>query len=618
MSEKREKLFADFPKTPTQEWEDIIIKDLKGADYAKKLLWKTNENFIIKPYYREEDLNNLEYLLQIPGEFPFVRGTKENGNDWKITQLITESDLKKANTIAVHAVKKGANALILNAKELNNINDLSAILENIDLNTISVRFENHVSYPNLAKLFLHYIEEKKYDKKRIQGSFNYDPITYMLQHNSFWKSKEDDLAEILALHQSIGKELLHFQYITINGNILHNCGTNIIQELAYALAAANEYLAYASDNKINIEEIAPYINFTFSIGSNYFMEIAKLRSARLLWATIVEQYQPEIAETAKMHITSFSSMWNKTTYDAHVNMLRATTEGMSAAIGGADAIVLNPYDESFRPSDDFSRRIARNTQIILKEEAHFDKINDPAAGSYYIENLSNSLSEEVWKLFCDIEKKGGIIQCGLNGSIKEAVDESCRKRDMDIATRRMILLGTNQYPNTNEQMLDKIKSIDTPQYKGLQPYRAALAFEKMRLATETYAQSNPRPKVFLLKIGNLAMRQARAGFITNFFGCIGYEIIETQGYKTPAEGVKDALNSKANIVAICSSDEEYLDFASEITQIIKKQNPAVLCIVAGNPVEIIESLKAAGVDDFIHIKLNVLETLRRYNQLLGI
>ena len=440
----------------------------------------------------------------------------------------------------------------------------------------------------------------------------------MLQHNSFWKSKEDDLAEILALHQSIGKELLHFQYITINGNILHNCGTNIIQELAYALAAANEYLAYASDNKINIEEIAPYINFTFSIGSNYFMEIAKLRSARLLWATIVEQYQPEIAETAKMHITSFSSMWNKTTYDAHVNMLRATTEGMSAAIGGADAIVLNPYDESFRPSDDFSRRIARNTQIILKEEAHFDKINDPAAGSYYIENLSNSLSEEVWKLFCDIEKKGGIIQCGLNGSIKEAVDESCRKRDMDIATRRMILLGTNQYPNINEQMLDKIKSIDTPQYKGLQPYRAALAFEKMRLATETYAQSNPRPKVFLLKIGNLAMRQARAGFITNFFGCIGYEIIETQGYKTPAEGVKDALNSKANIVAICSSDEEYLDFASEITQIIKKQNPAVLCIVAGNPVEIIESLKAAGVDDFIHIKLNVLETLKRYNQLLGI
>lgn len=618
MSKEREKLFADFPKISTNEWEDIIIKDLKGADYAKKLLWKTNENILVKPYYREEDLKELDYLMQIPGEFPFVRSTKESGNDWKITQVIDETDIKLANKFSLESIAKGTDALIINAKNIHTLNDLQILLEGIDLQSVNIRFENHISYPTLAELFIQYIENKKYDKNSIEGSFNYDPISFLLQHNTFWKSKEEDLSQIIALHESIGKALPNFKYITINGNLLHNCGSSITQEIALSLAIAHEYLAYAIDHKIDIDEIATRMNFTFSIGSNYFLEIAKLRTARLLWATIVEQYQPEVAQTAKMFITSFSSLWNKTTYDAHVNMLRTTTEGMSAAIGGADAIVLNPYDVTYKSSDDFSRRIARNTQIILKEEAHFDKVNDPAAGSYYIENLTHALAEQAWQLFCDTEKQGGIISAALQGRIKEAVEESCRKRDMDIATRRMVLLGTNQYPNYIEQMIDKVKQTESVSHKGLQPYRGALPFEELRLATEAYSKNHPRPKVFLLKIGNLSMRQARAGFITNFFGCIGYEIIETQGYKTAAEGAKDALDAKAHIVAICSADEEYIDFVPEIVQAIKHQNTNTLCIIAGNPTESMEGLKAAGIDDFIHIKLNVLETLQRYNQTLGI
>lgn len=617
MRKKQNRLFSEFPEISTQEWENVIQKDLKGSDYAKRLIWKTDENFLVKPYYRVDDLNELDYLNQIPGKSSFAKEANV-GNEWKIIQHITEPNLKNANALALNSVQKGANALFLNAKNIHTKEDICNLLDGIDLNTITIRFENHVSYPKLASLFLAYIEEKKIDKEAVQGSFDFDPIMFMLLHNKFHKSQQEDLSEIITMHQQIGEKLPLFQYITVNGNILHNCGASIIQELAYALAMGNEYLVFANDNGISIDDIAPKINFTFSIGSNYFMEIAKLRVARLLWATIVEQYQPSIAELTKIKINSISSSWNKTVYDANVNMLRTTTEGMAAAIGGADAILLSTYDETYKAENNFSSRIARNSQIILKEEAHFDKVNDPAAGSYYIENLTHSLADETWKLFLETENQKGIITLGLKGKIKETVEESCQKRNMDIATRRITLLGTNQYPNLNESMLDKIEEKETPIYEGLQPYRGAIAFEELRLATEQYAKKHGKPKIFLLKIGKIAMQQARAGFITNFFGCAGYEIIENPGYKTVEQGVKEALASNAQIVAICSSDEEYETYAAEIAKALKAKNPKLHCVIAGNPTDIIDMLKTAGVDDFIHVRLNLIETLNRYNKLLGI
>ncbi|NLJ81634.1 MAG: methylmalonyl-CoA mutase small subunit, partial [Bacteroidales bacterium] len=456
------------------------------------------------------------------------------------------------------------------------------------------------------------------DKTKVTGSFDYDPITYLLLHNKFWKSKEEDLQEIVYLQQNIGKQLPNFNYISSNGNILHNCGTTIVQELAYSLAIANEYIVFATEKGLSIDDIAPHIQFTFSIASNYFMEIAKLRVGRMLWASIVEAYNPSVAEAGKINCYSISSSWNKTMYDSNVNMLRATTEGMAAAIGGTDAILLAPFDETYKDADSFSQRLAKNIQVILKEEAHFDKVNDPAAGSYYIENLTHSMANEVWNLFLEIENTGGLIQSAMQGKIKEAVEASCQKRNMDIATRKIVLLGTNQYPNTNESMIDKISLKPIATYKGLQPYRGAIPFEELRLATEKWAKKHGRPKVFLFKIGNLAMRQARAGFISNFFGCAGYEIIETPGYKTAEEGLKDVKYSNPHIVVICSSDEEYDTFAPEITEKIKSFNPSIRSVVAGNPVDSIEKLKTAGIDDFIHVRLNVLETLRKYNKLLGI
>jgi methylmalonyl-CoA mutase len=331
---------------------------------------------------------------------------------------------------------------------------------------------------------------------------------------------------------------------------------------------------------------------------------------------MVAQYKPECDCAYKIHINTVASTWNKTLYDPYVNMLRSTTEGMSAAIGGSDSISLQPFDVAYKESDEFSRRISRNVQVILKEEAFMDRVVDPAAGSYYVENLTNSIAENAWKLFQSVEQQGGALKIIEDGSMREAIEASCQKRDMNIATRRYILLGTNQYPNINETMADKIERVKTDDCEGLKTYRGAMAFEEVRLETEKYAKNNHRPSVFLLKVGNLAMRQARAGFITNFFGCAGYQIVEPAGFPTVEEGVKAAGEAKPDLIVVCSSDEEYATLGVEAAKQCKAQFPNTPFLVAGNPTECLDALKEAGTDDFIHVRVNILESLRKYNQML--
>lgn len=609
-----EKLFSEFPQVTTEQWEEVIIKDLKGADYQKKLIWRTDEGFNVRPYYRAEDLKDLDYLDTMPAQFPYTRGTKTDNNNWQIVQEISETDAAKANAIAIDAINRGANTIAFNVKNITDAATLSTLLKNIDCAKVGLQFNHAQNYVDFMTLFVNYLNENKVEKEAVTGSINFDPITYFLRRTKFYNSQEADMAQLLKLHE-IADELKNFKLVNVNGIAMHNAGATIVQELAYALAIANEYIAFATEHGIKVAKACKKIQLTLSVGSNYFMEIAKLRAVRLLWATMVEQYKPTCDCGYKLQINTVGSTWNKTLYDPYVNMLRNTTEGMAAAIGGADAITLQPFDVAYKDADDFSRRISRNVQVILKEESYFNKVVDPAAGSYYIENLTNNIAEQTWKLFQHVEENGGMIQLVANGEIKREIEASCQKRDMNIATRRHVFLGTNQFPNVNEKMLDKVERIQNDDCIGLRTYRGALAFEELRLETERYAQKNRRPKVFLLKVGNLAMRQARAGFITNFFGCAGYEIAETAGYKTVEEGVQAAAEQKADLVVLCSSDEEYATVGVELTKALKAamNTPA---LIAGNPVEAIDALKAAGADDFIHVKVNVLDTLRKYNQQL--
>lgn len=609
-----EKLFNEFAPIPTEKWEEIINKDLKGADYEKKLVWRTNEGFKVRPYYRAENLDDLNYLDVMPAEFPYTRGTKADSNDWEIVQNVTETEPAKANEVALASIKGGATMISFTMKGVKTAQDLATLLAGLDLTKVGVQFTRPQGRAvQLTKDFIAYLEANHIDKAAVKGGIAYDGISCCLRHGKFPTSEKAAMDTAIEL-VNLTADMPNFKVVNVRGIQMHNGGATIVQELGYTLGIANEYLAYATSNGLTVEQMAKKMEVTLSIASNYFMEIAKLRAFRLLWATMVSQYQPKCDCACKVRINSVASSWNKTLYDPYVNMLRTTTEGMAASLGGADTIALQPFDVAFKHDDDFSRRISRNVQIILKEESYFNKVVDPAAGSYYIENLTDSLAEHAWKQFQEVEAQGGIIKLILSGEVKKAIEESCNKRNMDIATRKYILLGTNQYPNINETMLDKVEEQPEEKVEGLQPYRGAMAFEQLRLATERHAKQSGRPKVFLLKIGNLAMRQARAGFTSNFFGCAGYEIIENAGFTTVEEGIEAAKAVKADIVVVCSSDEEYATFGVEAAKAAKAAG--FIFIVAGNPTESIDALKEAGADDFIHVRTNVLECLKKYNDIL--
>ena len=344
------------------------------------------------------------------------------------------------------------------------------------------------------------------------------------------------------------------------------------------------------------------------------MEIAKLRAASFLWAKIVEANACKDLKNAKINMHCETSQWNKTIYDPHVNMLRVTTEAMSAIIGGTDTLSVIPFDFTYTEPNDFSLRIAKNVQLIITEEAHFGKVSDPAAGSYYIENLTDMIIDKTWELFLKVDEMGGYREAVKQGFIQDNINETATTRMSNVAKRREILLGTNQFPNFNEikdeVAISKKPNIENTMFKTITLHRGAVEFEKLRLKTD---KAKKRPVVFMLTIGNLTFRKARAQFSSNFFACAGFEVIDNNGYDNIAEGMKAAQERNADIVVLCSSDEEYETLAPEA---FEKINGKIL-VIAGNPA-CKEALEAKGIKNFIHVRSNVLEDLKSYQKQLGI
>jgi methylmalonyl-CoA mutase len=348
------------------------------------------------------------------------------------------------------------------------------------------------------------------------------------------------------------------------------------------------------------------------------MEIAKLRAFRYLWAKILEAYGMK-TEEAKTYIHAVNASRNKTVYDPFVNMLRTTTETMSASLGGADSISVLPYDGVFETPNDMAVRVARNQQIILKEESFFDKVTDPAAGSYYIENLTNNLIRKSWALFLEIEEKGGYLAVFESGEIPERIRKEASKKDFNVALRKQSILGVNQFPNPTEHLDDKIpdKVFNTENNESisLKPYRAASALEALRHKTDLFALKNKRPQAWIFTYGDLSKRLARAQFSGNFFAAAGYEIVNHNGFPTLESGIEAAKKDAPEIVVLCSSDEAYETMALPVFEALKNQ---CIVVVAGYPQHTIENLKSAGMEHFIHVKSNMLEELSKYQSLLGI
>ncbi len=612
------RLFDEFPPVSTREWEEKIHQDLKGADYEKKLIWNTLEGIKVKPYYRSEDLDNLSHVKSLPDQYPFVRGKNLKANNWDIRQDLDETDPLKANAQAKDALQKGAEAIGFNMEKVQNIDQLGQLLEGINPEEHAVHFLHAHNYKPLVRDFVALAESKNWDLSNIRGSINFDPLGFFMLYDRFYGTAQENYRDAADIIASADK-LPRFRLLSINGQHYHNAGAHIVQELAFTLSQANEYLANLTQSGVNIDQLAPRMQFTLAVGSNYFLEMAKLRAIKMLWAKIVEQYKPQQDASMKINIHAVTSGWNKSVYDPYVNMLRTTTEAMAAAIAGIDSMTVEPFDATYQKAGKFSSRIARNQQIVLKHESYFNKVADPAAGSYYIENITDAIAEATWELFVKMEDMGGFTKAIESGFIKEEIENTCQKRDMEIAMRKQVFVGVNQYPNLQERMLDKIQpTAKLSDLGAIRPYRGVQAFEAMRLAVENQEKKGfETPKIYLFTYGNLAMRKARATFATNFFGCAGYNIQEAPLVNDLNQGIQKALEAKADAVVFCSSDEEYPQMIPAI-KALREQNNKLRIIVAGNPKEFMNELNQAGVQHYIHMRTNTLETLQRFNDIFGI
>jgi methylmalonyl-CoA mutase len=632
MNQVKEKLFAEFSPITTEQWMEKITTDLKGADFNKKLVWKTNEGFDVKPFYRAEDIKEFSVANVFPGQFPYIRGTNNN-NDWFVRQDITVDNAHEANAKALNILNKGINSIgFIIPAELVDETNITALLNNIHAECVELNFKTCNSKSiTLINILNNYFKSQNNDLTKINGSVNIDFIGKILTKGKVKK----EWIEVMTDAIKASSELTNLKVIAVNANIFSDAGSFITQELGYALAWGNEIINSLANAGINPNITAAKIKFNFGIGSNYFLEIAKFRAAKWLWAIIVNECEKEYnkvnnnkinpektQESAKINIFAKTTDFNLTIYDPYVNLLRTQTEAMSATIAGVNSLLVNTFDKPYKTPDEFSERIARNQQLMLKEECHFDKVTDPSGGSYYIETLTNSIANEAWKLFIETDEIG-FYNAALESKIQKNINASADKRFVQIAQRREILLGTNQYPNFNEKL--NINTEKNSPNKEICPCgekpdteiltintrRLGEAFETLRMTTE---KSGKDIKAFMLTIGNLAMRLARAQFSCNFLASAGYKVIDNLGFETISDGISAARNANADIIVLCSSDDEYATYAPEAFKLI---NGKEILIIAGAPA-CTDELKAQGITNFINIRSNVLETLQNLNLKMGI
>ena len=347
MAEKKLNLLADFPAITTEEWMAKINADLKGADFEKKLVWKTNEGFNVMPFYRLEDVAELKTTTSAPGEFPYVRGTKTD-NDWYVRQDIDATCAKTANAKALDVLNKGINSLgfILNKKELS-AEYIATLLNGICPECVELNFRVCIRCAaQLATILADYFKAQGADLAKVEGSINCDPINRMMLKGK--ELNQAEVAEIAVATVKAAAALPKFRVIGVNSLSLNNAGAYCSQELGYALAWGAEYMTMLTEGGLTADEAGKAIKFNMGVGGNYFMEIAKFRAARMLWAMIVKAYAPACDCAAKMRVHAETSTFNKTIYDAHVNLLRTQTEAMSATIAGVDSLTVNAFDVTYK------------------------------------------------------------------------------------------------------------------------------------------------------------------------------------------------------------------------------------------------------------------------------
>ncbi|MCT8139226.1 methylmalonyl-CoA mutase small subunit (plasmid) [Anaerobacillus sp. CMMVII] len=672
------KEICDFPIPSYEEWKIAVEKSLKGAPFSK-LLTRTYEDIILQPMYQQRDVKNLAFSNTVPGDFPFIRGTDQVAGEksWLVAQEMIHPLPEILNEWLKNDLSKGVNAINLVINDelklatgkrsfsqtgagIYTLADLETIFENIDVTEFPILIECGTNHSVLG-LIAAYYQKYNLPLKSLRGCIGTDPISMLLKEGTLPNDMAIYLDQMASAIKWRLENDIELKLITIDGNIYHNSGANAVQELAFMAATGVYYIRELQERGLSIDQIASSISFSISIGSNLFMELAKIRSARMLWATIVKAFGGE-ERSQKLHVHARTSQWTKTVYDPYVNMLRGTVEAFTAALGGVDSLHVSPFDETFTLPSDFSRRTARNIQLIIQEEAHVLKTADPAGGSWYVEHLTDEIGKKSWKLFQQIEEVGGMYTAIQNGLPQKLIKEVSSQKKVDIEKRKLKFVGATMYPNSDElvkkrddqvlhelleQRFNTIKqksavsvsissqnmmsdiidafeigasvndivralgSSNVASVEKLETYRATEDFEELRKINDSKKQAGRPANVFLTSMGPLSHHKQRSDFIASFFETGGFQVLRNDGFKTTAEAIQATIQTDSSIAIICGKNKSYHEHAIQIVTEVKKKRPDIRLFVAGmQEAELEKQLIGAGLAGFIHVETNCYQLLK--------
>ncbi|CAH0178881.1 putative methylmalonyl-CoA mutase small subunit [Peribacillus sp. Bi96] len=614
-----------FPKPSYEEWKEAVEASLKGKS-VEKLKTNTYEGITLYPLYTE-NTDSKNNAAELPGFFPFTRGTSPAGyyeKPWLVVQPVSGITAEEANDKMRASFKRGQNVVAYPARLLAEGARVEKLLKDIPLKEIPIFIDLKGKQKDLFPQFKAVAESQNV---QLTGVAAEDPIAEWLICGQLPEDTDQYFAEWLKTIQDYQKVGPDLKTILINTSVYHNGGANAVQEIAYGLSAAVQYVLEGQKQGLSITEVSERIVFSFAVDSNYFMSIAKLRAARRLWAGLSEAFDTA-PDYFKMAIHAVTSELTETLYDKHVNILRTTNQAFAAAIGGIQYLQIHPFNHASGESDDFSERIARSTHLVLKEETNITSVVDPAGGSWYVEQLTDELAEKAWAKFLEIDEAGGIIELVKQGILQKEIAEVYQGRVLNAAFRKESIIGTNVYPNPSDKIKISPQDNDLSYMKVVKPVditpiildRVSVQFEQLRLRSETYKESNGTAPTFgMINLKDLKSYKPRADFVKGLGAAGGIETVGSKGCQSITEAVDFVAATNLPIYCVCGSDEDYSELAANIMKEIKKKFPSINIYIAGKQQEELEmTLSEAGVKDFIHVKTNAIAILRELLHELGV
>ena len=684
----------EFTPPTDEEWKAACEALLKGAPFEKKMFTKTYEGITFDPMYTRKHTEDILPKGVMPGMGDYLRGVDAAGyigKPWGIAQACDETLPAENNELLRHEHDKGATIyhIVLDTASrtgvdarqaeavgdtgtsVTTVEDMHVLLTGLDLAKFPLYVYTGANAVPLLALVAAARRAAGEDMKNVRGIVGADPIGTLVTDGKLPASLDSYYDSLAAAARWATVNAPHLRTVFVRSDVYSSGGANDVQEVAAVLAAATAYLRALCERGLTIDAAASQIAFAFSMGANFFLQIAKLRAVRPLWAQIVKAFGGN-AEAQKMRIHARPALFFKTVYDPYVNMLRNTTEIFSGVVGGIDSFESAPFDEPIRKGDEFSRRIARNVQIMLQEEFGLLQPIDPAGGSWAVETLTRQMKEKIWAAFQGIEKEGGIAAALRAGTVQEGIAKVLADRFKNADLRRDRIVGNNMYPNMTETLLETraedtaalkaqrtkdieayLSDIDTKHRdealaafkadgsvqnaveaalagatiaelmaaltagKGAEtvaaiaPHRWSERFEALRQRTEDYkAAKDDNVKIFLANMGPIPQHKARADFTTGFLQVGAFEVLGNDGFKTVDEAAEAARASGADAVVICSTDATYPEIVPALAPKLHKVLPQARVFLAGAaPKDLLETYKEAGIDEYISVRANCYEIL---------